>query len=41
MRLKPVRLVYTENKATKRYGYTAAHRRENVPPYSTNLTDAE
>jgi transposase len=26
---------------TKRYGYTAAHRRENISPYSTNLTDAE
>lgn len=25
----------------KRYGYTAAHRRKDVSPYSTNLTDAE
>lgn len=25
----------------KRYGYTAAHRREDMSPHSTNLTDAE
>jgi len=41
VRIKPVRRVYTASKAAKRYGYTAAHRREDVPPYSTNLTDAE
>jgi putative transposase len=40
--LKPTRRVYaTAAKGAKRYGYTAAHRREDVPPYSTNLTDAE
>jgi putative transposase len=31
----------TAPKGAKRYGHTAAHRREDVPPYSTNLTDAE
>jgi putative transposase len=31
----------TASKAPKRYGYTAAHRREDVSTYSTNLTDAE
>lgn len=42
VRLKPTRRVYaTAPKGAKRYGYTAAHRREDVPPYSTNLTDAE
>lgn len=43
VRLKPVRRVYgvTASKGPKRYGYTAAHRREDVSPYSTNLTDAE
>jgi len=41
VRIKPVRRAYIATKAAKRYGYTAAHRRENVPPYSTNLTDAE
>jgi transposase len=41
IRLKPVKRAYTATKAAKRYGYTAAHRRENVPPYSTSLTDAE
>ena len=41
VRIKPVRRAFTATKAVKRYGYTAAHRRENVPPYSTNLTDAE
>ena len=28
-------------KGAKRYGYTAAHRRGDISPYSTNLTDAE
>jgi putative transposase len=43
VRLKPVRRAYAETqaKATRRYGYTAAHRREDVPPYSTNVTNAE
>ena len=41
VRLKPVRRAYTAAKPAKRYGYTAAHRREDVHPYSTNLTDAE
>jgi transposase len=42
VRLKPTRRVYvTASKGAKRYGYTAAHRREDVPAYSTNLTDAE
>lgn len=43
VRLKPVRRAHTvaAAKAPKRYGYTAAHRREDVSPYSTNLTDAE
>ncbi|NNG25535.1 hypothetical protein [Telluria aromaticivorans] len=42
VRLKPTRPVYaTAPKAAKRYGYTAAHQREDVPPYSTNLTDTE
>jgi putative transposase len=31
----------TADKGPRRYGYTAAHRREDVPFYSTNLTDAE
>ena len=41
VRLKPVRRAYTAAKPAKRYGYTAAHRREDVHPYSTSLTDAE
>jgi putative transposase len=43
VRIKPVRRAYaaTASKGPKRYGYTAAHRREDVSPYSTNLTDAE
>jgi putative transposase len=42
VRLKPTRRVYpTATKGVKRYGYTAAHRREDIPSYSTNLTDAE
>jgi putative transposase len=43
VRLKPVRRTYSTApaKGPKRYGYTAAHRREDVSPYSTNLTDAE
>lgn len=42
VRLKPTRRVYeTAAKGPKRYGYTAAHRREDVAPYGTNLTDAE
>ncbi len=35
------RLSPTADKGPKRYGYTAAHRRKDVPFYSTNLTDAE
>lgn len=42
VRLKAKRRVSpTADKGPKRYGYTAAHRREDVPFYSTNLTDAE
>jgi transposase len=42
VRLKPVRRAHAERAAgAKRYGYTAAHRREDISPYSTNLTDAE
>lgn len=42
VRLKATRRVSpTADKGPKRYGYTAAHRREDVPLYSTNLTDAE
>jgi len=42
VRLKATRRVsQTADKGPKRYGYTAAHRREDVPFYSTNLTDAE
>lgn len=42
VRLKATRRVSpTADKGPKRYGYTAAHRREEVPLYSTNLTDAE
>jgi putative transposase len=42
VRLKATRRVSpTADKGPKRYGYTAAHRREDVPFYSTNLTDAE
>lgn len=42
VRLKPKRRAsITASKAPKRYGYRAAHRREDVPTYSTNLTDAE
>jgi putative transposase len=43
VRLKPARRAYAAAPATgtKRYGYTAAHRREDVSPYSTNMTDAE
>ena len=43
VRLKSVQRVFTRSpaKGTKRYGYTAAHRREDISPYSTNLTDAE
>jgi len=42
VRLKPVRRACTERaEGAKRYGYTAAHRREDISPYSTNLTDAE
>ncbi len=41
-RLKPLcRTGAVCAEATKRYGYTAAHRREAILPYSTNLTDAE
>jgi transposase len=41
-RIKVKRQVYpTADKGPKRYGYTPAHRREDVPFYSTNLTDAE
>ena len=40
VRLKPVNRRHTsaEGKAGQRYGYTAAHRREDVPQYCTNLT---
>jgi transposase len=42
VRIKPVRRVYADRaEGAKRYGYTAAHRREDISPYSTNLTDAE
>lgn len=42
VRVKAKRRVYpTADKGPKRYGYTPAHRREDVPLYSTNLTDAE
>jgi putative transposase len=42
VRLKPLRRACAARaEGAKRYGYTAAHRRENVEPYSTNLTDAE
>ena len=42
VRLKPKRRTsITASNAPKRYGYSAAHRRENVPTYSTNLTDTE
>lgn len=42
VRLKPTRRVSpTADKGPKRYGYTAAHRREDVPYYSTSLTEAE
>ena len=42
VRLKPVRRAHTERaEGAKRYGYTAAHRREDISPYSTNLPDAE
>ena len=42
VRLKPVRRAYVERaEGAKRYGYTAAHRRDDISPYSTNLTDTE
>lgn len=42
VRLKPVRRACTERaEGAKRYDYKAAHRREDISPYSTNLTDAE
>lgn len=43
VRIKPTRRAYAAAPATgtKRYGYTAGHRREDVGPYSTNMTDAE
>jgi hypothetical protein len=42
IRLKAVCKVYAGRaEGAKRYGYTAAHRREDVAPYSTNLIDAE
>jgi putative transposase len=42
VRLKAKRRVFpTADKGPRHYGYTAAHRREDVPFYSTNLTDAE
>lgn len=42
VRLKPLRRACAARaEGAKRYGYTAAHRREDVEPYSTNLTDAE
>lgn len=42
VRLKPVHRIYAERaEGAKRYGYTAAHRREDISPCTTNLTDAE
>jgi hypothetical protein len=41
VRIKAAKREYTATKPAKRYGYTAAHRREDVPLYSTNLTDTE
>ncbi|SHI99035.1 Transposase, partial [Pseudomonas luteola] len=41
VRLKTKRRPYTPAQAGKRYGYTQAHRREQLTPYSTDLTDAE
>jgi transposase len=41
VRIKAVKPEYTATKPIKRYGYAAAHRREDVPIYSTNLTDTE
>lgn len=42
VRLKATRRVFpTADKGPKRYGYTAAHRREDSPFYNTDLTDAE
>jgi transposase len=42
VRLKPVRRAHAERaEGARRYGYTAAHRHEDISPYSTNLTDAE
>jgi putative transposase len=42
VRLKATRRVSpTADKGPKRYGYTAAQRREDVPFYSTKLTDAK
>jgi putative transposase len=43
VRLKPIRRAHAAApaKGNRRYGYTAAHRREDFSPYSTNLTDAE
>jgi hypothetical protein len=42
VRLKPVRRIYAERaEGAKRYGYSAAHRREDISPYITDLTDAE
>ena len=43
VRLKRVRrgVRGSPGKSAKRYGYTAAHRRGDVSPYSTNLMDAE
>ena len=41
VRLKVKRHACIPAQAGKRYGYTQAHRREQVMPYSTSLTDAE
>jgi transposase len=42
VRLKPVHRAHAGRaEGAKRYGYTVAHRREDIAPYSTNLTDAE
>lgn len=35
------RVLQPAEKVPKRYGYTAAYRREDVPFHSTNLTGAE
>ena len=42
LRLKPARRACAVRaEGAKRYGYKAAHRREAISPYSTNLADAQ